>query len=146
LLGPDEAETLLDPASPAVAALAAQIDALTGIDPACGEPLEGLRIGPAGREARFDFFDPDDFDGPLARGGQRTWTATVFLDRPEAGGQMLFPNAGLRLTPAPGHLLLWCNLAPDGGPNGFSVHETLPVEAGSHCLVVRRYRERPYPG
>jgi hypothetical protein len=143
-----EGERPLDPALPLVAQIVARLDALAGLDPECGEPPAAVSVAETGREARFDFFDPDDPDWPdeQARGGQRTWTATLFLDRPEAGGQMLFPNVGLKLTPAPGYLLLWSNLAAGGEPNGFSVHETLPVPAGRHRLLVRRYRERPFEG
>jgi len=147
LVGPGEEGPLVDGACPIAAAVAERLDSMIGIDPACAEPWLGVRVGPSGREARFDFVDPDDPAWPeeQERGGQRTWTAALFLDRPAAGGQMLFPNVGLRLTPAPGYLLLWSSLAPDGGPNGFAVYETLPVETGSHCLIVRHYRERPGP-
>lgn len=146
-LAPEECRALID-GLPLGEQVAARIDALTGIDPACAEPLEGVEIDDEGREARFDFFDTDapDWAPEAARGGQRTWTATLFLDRPQSGGQMLFPNAALRLTPAPGYLLLWSNLAASGEPNGFTVHETLPVEQGLHRLLVRRYREAPFIG
>ncbi|MEA3063149.1 MAG: hypothetical protein QOJ94_2930 [Sphingomonadales bacterium] len=125
--------------------VACRIDALLGNDPATAEPPAGLRIGASGREARIDFLDTEDpsFADEADLGGQRTWTATLFLDTPAAGGEILFANAGLRMKPAAGHLLVWNNLVAGGEPNGFTVHETLPVAVGSHSILIRRYRQRP---
>jgi hypothetical protein len=125
--------------------VAGRIDALLGIDPASSEPPVGLRVGALGREARIDFLDTEDpaFAAEAEQGGQRTWTAILFLDTPAAGGEILFPNAGLRMKPAAGHLLVWNNLVAGGEPNGFAVHETLPVPEGGHAILIRRYRQRP---
>jgi prolyl 4-hydroxylase len=125
--------------------VARRVDDLLGIDRANAEALVGLRVGADGREARIDFLDTEDpaFAEERQRGGQRTWTATLFLDTPAAGGEIAFPNAGLKMKPAAGHLLVWNNLVADGEPNGFSVHETLPMASGSHSMLIRRYRQGP---
>lgn len=129
----------LDRADAEVQALVAKIDSLLGLAPEFGEPPEALRLA-AGEQVkpRFDFFDPD----ALPAEGQRTWTVAAFLSCAEEGGQWLFANAQLRITPARGHLLVWNNLLADGSPNGFTVHETLPVGAGVERAILRRYRDR----
>ncbi|MEA3038180.1 MAG: hypothetical protein QOE79_693 [Sphingomonadales bacterium] len=140
LIGAEDVECPVDSED-----VAGRIDALLGLDPATAEPLAGMRVGASGREARIDFLDTEDpsFADEAERGGQRTWTATLFLDTPVVGGEILFANAGLRMKPAGGHLLVWNNLVAGGEPNGFTVHETLPVAAGSHSILIRRYRQGP---
>lgn len=127
-----------------VARIEARMTALMGIDPSCGEPTEMQAIDTAGVEAAFDFFDTEGPDWPLQaeKGGQRSWTAMGFLDAPEEGGQIVFPNVPFKAVPARGYLLLWNNLAAGGEPNGFALHETLPVTRGTHRRFVKRYRER----
>ena len=59
-------------------------------------------------------------------GGQRTWTAMVFLNAPEGGGQTDFAEAGIKVTPRTGNLLTWNNLDAIGEPNPFSMHQGMP--------------------
>ena len=72
----------LDGSHPAVAALDAKIIELTGLDPAYGEPLQGQRYAVGQQfKAHHDFFHPGEPYWPEMQrtGGQRTWTAKVFL-------------------------------------------------------------------
>jgi prolyl 4-hydroxylase len=125
--------------------LEARLTELMGVDPSRGEPISLEEVGAAGAEAAFDFFDTEATDWPreARQGGQRSWTIMGFLDAPEEGGQIVFPNLPFKVTPAQGYLLVWNNLAADGEPNGFALHETLPVTRGTHHRFVKRYRERP---
>ena len=43
-------------------------------------------------------------------GGQRTWTAMVFLNVPGDGGETCFPGVGVKVTPRLGNLLIWNNM------------------------------------
>ena len=63
-------------------------------------------------------------------GGQRTWTAMVFLNTPDGGGQTNFPEAGIKVSPVTGNLLAWNNLDALGEPNRKSLHQGMPVTAG----------------
>jgi prolyl 4-hydroxylase len=125
----------------------AKINALTGIEPAHGETIQGQRYA-VGQQFKphHDFFYTSQPYWPdqEKQGGQRTWTGMVFLNEPEAGGQTHFPRANVRVTPRTGNLLLWNNLDEYGQPNPFSLHTGTPVEAGVKYVITKWYRERPW--
>ena len=104
-------------------------------------------IGDEGAGRGLGFFDAEREEWPGAARPRRprSWTIMGFLDTPEEGGQIVFPNLGFTATPARGLLLVWKNLAADGAPNGFALHETRPVTRGIHRRFVKRYRERTDP-
>jgi len=132
---------------PLIAAVDTRIAALLGIDRSHGEPLQGQRYetGQCFR-AHNDFFYVDqpywaDYE---PHGGQRTWTAMIYLAEPEAGGGTAFPLIGLMVEPKLGRILVWNNMALDGSPNGWTLHEGCEVAAGTKYIVTRWYRERPF--
>src|SRR3546814_3191016 len=59
-------------------------------------------------------------------GGQRTWTAMIYLNDVAEGGATWFPTAGIRVAPKRGLLLAWNNMKPDGTPNEMTLHEGMP--------------------
>ena len=77
-------------------------------------------------------------------GGQRTWTAMIFLNEPEGGGETAFPKVGIKVTPRTGNMLVWNNLNIIGEPNYFSLHEGQPVSAGTKYIITKWHRERPW--
>jgi prolyl 4-hydroxylase len=124
-----------------------KINALTGIQPAHGETIQGQRYAPGQQfKPHHDFFHPNTeyWDDMQRSGGQRTWTAMIFLNDVEAGGQTWFPEANVRVTPRQGNLLLWNNMDEYGQPNPYSLHSGLPVEAGVKYVITKWYRERPW--
>ncbi len=140
----------LSPADPVVRAIEHKIAMLMGIDPRHGETVQGQRYA-AGQQFKphHDFFYTDQPYWPDQEraGGQRTWTAMIFLNQPEAGGQTAFPDAGIKVTPRTGNLLAWNNLDADGLPNMRSLHQGTPVAAGVKYIVTKWFRERPWtPG
>jgi prolyl 4-hydroxylase len=137
----------LNPADPVVAALEKRINALMGIEAPLGETVQGQRYA-VGQQFKphHDFFHTDQpyWLTQEKIGGQRTWTVMAFLNKPDAGGQTAFPDAGLKITPAAGYLLIWNNLDSAGEPNRFSLHQGMPVEAGVKYVITKWYRERPW--
>jgi prolyl 4-hydroxylase len=79
-----------------------------------------------------------------ASGGQRTWTAMIYLNDVEEGGATWFPQAGLRVAPRKGLLLAWNNMAPDGSPNTRTLHEGMPVVEGTKYIITKWFRESPW--
>ena len=74
-------------------------------------------------------------------GGQRTWTAMVYLNDVEEGGATWFPRAGIRVSPRRGLLLAWNNMNPDGSPNPATLHEGMAVVSGVKYIVTKWFRE-----
>jgi prolyl 4-hydroxylase len=124
-----------------------KINALIGIDARHGETIQGQRyaVGQQFKPHHDFFFTTEPYWPEMERqGGQRTWTAMIFLNDVEAGGQTYFPRANVRVTPRAGNLLAWNNLDEYGEPNGYSLHTGCPVESGVKYVITKWYRERPW--
>ena len=136
----------LDSADPAVAALDSAIAAFLGLDPAHGEPMQGQRYA-VGQEFKLhtDYFDTASYQRFCAGTGQRTWTAMLYLNAPEAGGATRFKQIDKIIQPETGKLLCWNNLLPDGRPNGATLHQGMKVRKGVKYVVTKWFRERPWP-
>lgn len=132
---------------PFVADIETRIADLLGIDRSWGEPLQGQRyeVGQQFKEhADFFYVDQPYWAEYEPHGGQRTWTAMIYLNAPQAGGATGFRYLQTAIEPRPGRILVWNNMAPDGSPNPFTAHEGQPVEAGTKYIVTKWYRERPF--
>ena len=132
---------------PAITDLNMRISNYLGIDPAYGEPLQGQRYA-VGQEfkAHTDYFEPQgpDFAQYCTKSGNRTWTAMVYLNEPEAGGATRFTNVGKSVHPQTGKMLLWNNRMPDGTPNPYTMHHGMKVRAGTKYVITKWFRERPW--
>lgn len=137
----------LDRADPAVAAVEAAITALTGLDPAYGEPIQGQRYA-VGQEFKghTDYFEPQgiDFERFCGVAGNRTWTVMIYLNEPEAGGATRFKTIDKIVQPETGKLLAWNNRRPDGTLNPATIHQGMKVRAGAKYVITKWYRERPW--
>lgn len=136
----------LDPADPLVAAVDARIADLLGLDPALGEQVQGQRYAP-GQEFKphTDTFEPTgaDYYAHCAATGNRSWTAMIYLNRPDEGGATRFKAIAKTVQPETGKLLAWNNLLPDGRPNPATLHQGMKVRRGVKYIVTKWYRERP---
>ena len=118
---------------------------LLGLDLAWSEAVQGQRYEP-GQEYRehCDWFDTEAvyWKTEVKRGGQRSWTAMVYLNQVEAGGATEFRNLGISIDPQPGVLLLWNNTTPEGAVNPDMLHAALPVERGIKYVITKWFRTR----
>lgn len=137
----------MDPDDPLVGAISDRIVAIMGIDGVNGETIQGQRYT-TGQEYKLhcDYFPVNDTYWPHMRkqGGQRCWTAMLYLNSVEAGGETWFPHAGFVVPPLQGRLIIWNNLLADGSPNDGTLHAARPVEAGSKYVLTKWFRERPW--
>jgi prolyl 4-hydroxylase len=137
----------LSPHEPAVNAFEDKVHALAGINRRFGETVQGQRYE-VGQQFKphFDFFARDGsyYEDAAARGGQRTWTAMLFLNKPGAGGHTAFPTAGASVAPETGTLLIWNNMRPDGHSNDYALHTGTPVIAGCKYVLTKWFRERAW--
>lgn len=137
----------LTPWDPLVEAITDRICALTGLPGDHGETLQGQRYT-QGQEYKVhcDYFPvaADYWQAMRRTGGQRTWTAMIYLSPVAAGGETHFPQCGFMVPPVEGMILIWNNMAADGAPNRFSLHAARPVESGTKYVVTKWFRERPW--
>jgi prolyl 4-hydroxylase len=137
----------LDPGHPLVAEVQARLSGLIGIPVWQCEPLQGQRYA-AGQEFRphTDSFNPGGADYYLhcAEAGQRSWTAMIYLNRPEDGGATRFKLIGKTIQPETGKLLAWNNLLADGSPNPATLHQGMKVRRGTKYILTQWYREHPF--
>ena len=118
--------------------------ALLGVDPGLSEPIQGQRYDPGEYfKEHTDWFAPGtkEYAKHTVSGGQRTWTVMVYLNAVERGGETCFKRLGRCFTPVAGHALAWNNLQADGSPNPFTLHEAMPVQAGSKWVITKWFRE-----
>lgn len=140
----------VDPYDPFVQMVTRRIDDLLGIETTWGETVQGQRYLP-GQEFRVhcDWFPTDSKFWPKESraGGQRCWTAMIYLSDVEEGGATDFPYLGYWSVPRRGSLLTWNNMSPDGEPNLSTLHAGTPVVSGVKYIVTKWYRTRPWrPG
>lgn len=137
----------LEPDEPAVQDLEARLFALTGIDPAYGEPVQGQRYE-QGQEfkAHTDYFEPtgQDFHRYTSVAGQRTWTFMAYLNNVEAGGATRFKVIDKTFQPRRGMLVGWNNHRPDGSLNAATLHHAMKVRKGLKYVITKWYREKPW--
>ncbi|PEQ13457.1 2OG-Fe(II) oxygenase [Novosphingobium sp. PC22D] len=120
---------------------------LLGIDISWGERVQGQRYAP-GQQYRehCDFFDVNAayWKDEKARGGQRSWTAMIYLSDVEEGGETAFPSLGISVSPQKGSLLVWNNASADGTPNMATMHAATPVVQGTKYVITKWFRTRPW--
>jgi len=134
----------MDRWSPDVRPTDEAIAGLLGIDPANGETMQGQRYAPGQQfRAHHDYFHVGEsyYEKVVEAGGQRTWTAMIYLNDVAEGGATWFPQAGIRVAPKRGLLLAWNNMNPDGSPNVATLHEGMPVVKGTKYIVTKWFRE-----
>jgi prolyl 4-hydroxylase len=127
-----------------VARVEARMSDVMGIDNSFAETMQGQRYY-AGQEfkAHHDFFHPGQSywqkEGPA--GGQRSWTAMIFLNEPNKGGATEFAHLGIGVRPAAGMMLIWNNANLDGTLNYNSLHSGTPVIEGEKHIITKWYRQ-----
>lgn len=123
--------------------LGEEIDALLGLSRWQAEPMQGQRYR-VGEEYRHhsDFFrtEREHWQRERLRGGQRSWTAMVYLNAVQDGGATDFPKLGLAIDPEPGLLVVWNNMDRAGRPNPALLHAGTPVRAGVKHVITQWYR------
>ena len=137
----------VDPDNATVKRVESKITDLMGIDPVHGETFQGQRYQ-VGQQFKphYDFFHATEayWAEMMRTGGQRTWTAMVFLNDVEGGGETNFTNVAAKVTPRRGNLLCWNNMDGIGQPNTYAMHQGCPVTAGTKYIITKWYRERPW--
>ena len=134
---------------PYVMMIERRIDDLLGMPSNYGETMQGQRYT-VGQQFKphYDWFATHTtyWKSEKTKGGQRSWTAMIYLNDVEEGGQTVFARAGLNASPKQGMLLAWNNANLDGTPNHHTLHAALPVVRGTKYVITKWYRTRPWAG
>ena len=137
----------VDPWDPFVQKIQRRFDDVLGLPGAWGETIQGQRYLP-GQEFKthHDWFPQEAEYWPHEEGmgGQRSYTAMVYLNPVEEGGATEFTSVGIAVEPKQGVLLMWNNNNPDGSPNRSTIHAGRPVAAGAKYIITKWYRSRPW--
>lgn len=137
----------LDSHDPFIMGISRRIDDVLGMNSICGEAIQGQRYLPGQQfKPHNDWFYTTEKYWQLERkrGGQRCWTAMVFLNEVEEGGETHFTEVGIKIAPKPGVLMLWNNALPDGTPNEGTMHAGTPVVKGAKYVITKWYRTREW--
>jgi prolyl 4-hydroxylase len=137
----------VDPWDPFVQKIQRRLDDVLGIPGEYGETIQGQRYLP-GQEFRShcDWFptSADYWPREAERGGQRSWTAMVFLNQVEDGGMTDFKALGYSIQPTTGVLLAWNNANRQGDVNKWTLHAARPVVKGNKYIITKWYRTRKW--
>lgn len=114
-----------------------------------GEGIQVLHYQ-AGAEYRphFDYF-PEQNAGSalhLAQGGQRVATLVMYLNDVTEGGETVFPDVGLSVTPRCGSAVYFCYGNSLGQVDRATLHAGAPVLAGEKWIATKWVRQRQYGG
>lgn len=137
----------VNPHDPFVKKISRRIDDLLGVDSAWGETVQGQRyLSGQHFSPHCDWFhtEADYWPREDARGGQRSWTAMVYLNPVEGGGSTDFTQIGLSIEPKPGAILMWNNADPEGEPNRWTIHSGTQVTDGVKYIITKWYRTRKW--
>lgn len=133
--------------TPFVAAIERRLAALMNCPLRNGEGLQLLHYHPgAGSAPHYDFLTPGSAanDASLARSGQRVSSLVIYLNDVERGGETVFPEVGLAVTPRTGHAVHFEYANSRGDVDLLSVHAAAAVEVGEKWVLTKWVRERPF--
>lgn len=137
----------VDSTDPDIVRIETRICKVLGVERERAETLQGQRYQ-VGQEFKqhHDFFHRGEpyWEEEAPRGGQRSWTAMVFLNEPEEGGATEFPNLGISIKPQRGMMLIWNNMTPDGKENWQTLHAATPVRKGVKYVITKWFRQNRY--
>ncbi|WP_299329667.1 2OG-Fe(II) oxygenase [Parasphingopyxis sp.] len=139
--------TDFDRQEPAIDAIEEKIVRFMGIPKENGETIQGQRyeVGQQFKPHNDWFYDNQDYwKTEKDQGGQRTWTAMVFLNDTQVGGATRFKRLGKMFHAEKGKLLCWNNLTHEGVPNEWSLHQGMKVRKGVKYIITKWFRELPW--
>lgn len=137
----------LDRWDPDIVRIDDRICGLLGLDPRCGETLQGQRYQPGQYfKPHHDYFHTSEAYWKLEKpfGGQRSWTAMIYLNEPRDGGETEFQHLGFKMLARTGMMMIWNNMGLDGRPNPHTLHSGNPVTKGAKYIVTKWFRRGPW--
>ena len=135
--------------TPLIARLDARISQLMNCPVENGEGLQVLHYVPGGHSTpHFDFLVPSNAANiaSIQRSGQRVSSLVVYLNDVESGGETVFPEAGISVTPRRGNAVYFEYANSRQQVDHKSVHAGAPVLAGEKWALTKWMRARRFVG
>jgi prolyl 4-hydroxylase len=114
------------------------------------EQLQIVRYPIGGKfDTHYDCYDMNTKIGKetASRLGQRIFTAILYLNTANAGGETFFPQLNLQISPSEGKLLVFENCKRGSTePHPLSKHAGLPVKTGEKWIATLWFRQDPFIG
>jgi len=123
------------------------VEGITGLPIENQEATHFVRYGIGGKyDTHNDYFHPSSpsHEQHIKRGGNRVFSAILYLNDGFKGGETDFPDVKLRITPSAGKIFVWRNLTPDGKLWPESRHAGLPVTEGTKYIAIIWVRENKF--
>ncbi|WP_010495278.1 OsmC family protein [Paenibacillus elgii] len=132
---------------PLVREVSERLAALAGRPLHYAESLQIARYVVGGRfGAHFDTYDLNTVDGKrfYDQGGQRLYTALLYLNTVDAGGETYFPELNLDIAPSEGNLIVFetCKWGTNER-HPLSLHGSRELREGEKWIATLWFRERP---
>jgi prolyl 4-hydroxylase len=133
--------------NPLVARIDRRVSRLMNLPLENGEGLQILRYRSGAQSVpHFDFLMPTNAANvaSLERSGQRVSTLVIYLNDVAQGGETVFPEIGLAVTPRKGSAVYfeYCNSA--GQLDSLSLHAASSVRAGEMWVATKWMRQRRF--
>jgi prolyl 4-hydroxylase len=115
-----------------------RMTAIVGTTPAYSEYLQLLRYQHGQEYRPHRDYLPNSLYVPLSEGGagQRNYTAIVYLNDIDTGGETEFIELEQKISPKMGRVLVFKNLHDDGSPDTRTLHAGLPVTHGTKWIAT----------
>ena len=130
-----------------VARLDRRLSALMNLPLENGEGLQVLHYPTgAGSEPHYDYLAPTNAANreSVARSGQRVSTLVTYLDDVPEGGQTVFPQFGLAVSPIRGNACYFEYCDDRGRVDARSLHASAAVTRGDKWVMTKWMRERRF--
>ncbi|MCM3568026.1 2OG-Fe(II) oxygenase [Neobacillus mesonae] len=126
--------------TPLIGRIERRIEELTNIPIENGEGLQVLHYK-EGEEYKphFDYFPESKIQE--STGGQRIATVLIYLNDVPAGGETIFPKAGVSVTPKKGSAVYFHYGNSEGQVDRLSLHSSIPVAEGEKWVSTKWLRQ-----
>ncbi|MEY4370418.1 MAG: hypothetical protein RIQ48_127 [Pseudomonadota bacterium] len=124
-----------------------RISQLLDINPENMEATHIVKYNVGGEyKVHHDFFhtNTDYSESALKRGGQRVYTALIYLNDNFTGGETEFPKLNITVKPEKNKLVIWKNLKDNDELNMDSLHAGLPVKLGCKYILIIWIRKNKF--
>lgn len=133
--------------TPFIASIDRRVSELMQIPVINGEGLQILHYSKGGEyKPHYDYFPPEKPGSKIhiARGGQRVATMVLYLNNVEEGGETIFPEINLKVSPLQGSALYFAYNNSKNQVDPLTLHGGCPVLRGEKWIATKWMRQKAY--